>query len=55
MKVYGNFMTDRAKIIIENKDKSGVYCLVNKINLNIYVGSSIHLSSRMKNYLNNTF
>jgi len=34
---------------------SGVYCLVNKINGHYYVGSSINLASRMKNYLNNTF
>jgi group I intron endonuclease len=37
------------------KDKSGVYCLVNNINSHSYIGSSINLASRMKNYLNKTF
>jgi group I intron endonuclease len=55
VKVYDNLKFDRIQLLKENKDKSGVYCLVNKINLNIYVGSSINLSSRMKNYLNKTF
>lgn len=53
--VYNNFKEDRACILKEQKDKSGVYCLINKINGHSYVGSSINLSSRMKNYLNNTF
>lgn len=55
IKYYDNLKLDRVKLLKDNKDKSGIYCLVNKINRNIYVGSSINLSSRMKNYLNNTF
>jgi len=42
-------------LIKEQKDKTGVYCLVNLINGNIYIGSSANLSGRMRNYLNNTF
>ena len=53
--VYDNFKEDRFKILNEQKDKSGVYYLINKINNHSYVGSSINLASRMKNYLNNTF
>jgi group I intron endonuclease len=53
--VYDNFKEDRVHILKEQKDKSGVYCLINKINGHSYVGSSINLASRMKNYLNNTF
>ena len=53
--IYNNFKEDRLKILREQKDKSGVYCLINKINNHSYIGSSINLSSRMKNYLNNTF
>src|SRR5690606_11736067 len=53
--LYENFKEDRAQILKEQKDKSGVYCLINKINGHSYVGSSINLASRMKNYLNNTF
>jgi len=32
-----------------------VYLLYNNINGNYYVGSSINIASRMRNYLNNTF
>ena len=53
--VYDNLKEDRVHILKEQKDKSGVYCLINKINGHSYVGSSINLASRMKNYLNNTF
>lgn len=53
--VYDNFKEDRVKILKEQKDKSGIYCLINKINGHSYVGSSINLASRMKIYLNNTF
>jgi group I intron endonuclease len=53
--VYDNFKQDKANILKEQKDKSGVYCLINKNNGHSYVGSSINLASRMKNYLNNTF
>ncbi len=53
--VYDNFKEDKANILKEQKDKSGVYCLINKNNGHSYVGSSINLASRMKNYLNNTF
>ncbi len=52
---YDNFKEDRIFILKAQKDKSGVYCLINKINDHSYVGSSINLASRMKNYLNNTF
>lgn len=52
---YDNFKEDRLNILKEQKEKSGIYCLINKINGHSYVGSSIHLDSRMRNYLNNTF
>jgi group I intron endonuclease len=55
VKVYNNLKEDRALILKDQKGKSGVYCLINKINGHTYVGSSINLASRMKNYLNNTF
>lgn len=51
---YDNIKEDRARILKEQKDKSGVYCLINKINGHCYIGSSAHLSARMKNYLNTT-
>jgi group I intron endonuclease len=53
--IYDDFKEKRADILKGEKDKSGVYCLINKINGHSYVGSSINLASRMKNYLNNAF
>jgi group I intron endonuclease len=53
--IYDSFKDSKSKIIKEQNQKSGVYCIVNKINGNTYVGSSVNLASRMKNYLNTTF
>jgi len=55
IKVYTSLKENKADILKEQKDKSGVYCLVNKINGHTYIGSSINIASRMKNYINNTF
>jgi group I intron endonuclease len=54
VKIY-NLKKDRVQILKEERQKFGVYCLVNNINGHTYVGSSINLASRMRNYLNNTF
>ena len=55
VKVYDNFKEDRINIINEEKGRSGVYFLINKVNNHTYVGSSINLASRMRNYLNKAF
>jgi group I intron endonuclease len=55
IKVYDSLKDDRINILKEQKDKPGVYCLINKINGHSYVGSSSYLASRMRNYLNNSF
>ena len=55
VKVYNSLKQCRVQILKDQKDKGGVYCLINNINGHNYVGSSIHLASRMRNYLNNTF
>lgn len=55
IKIYNNFKEDRLQLINDQKDKTGVYCLVNLINGHIYIGSSVNLAVRMKNYLNTTF
>nr|YP_009543495.1 GIY-YIG endonuclease [Coniothyrium glycines]AYU74385.1 GIY-YIG endonuclease [Coniothyrium glycines] len=55
VKVYNNLKEDRLNILKEQRNKSGVYCLINKVNGHSYVGSSIHLDSRMRNYLNKSF
>ena len=51
-KVYENFKEDRIIIVKEEKGRSGVYLLINKVNNHTYVGSSTNLASRMRNYLN---
>jgi len=55
LKVYNNFKEKRLQLIKDQKDKTGVYCLVNLINGNTYVGSSVNLAVRMRNYLNTSF
>nr|AYP41335.1 GIY-YIG endonuclease [Hirsutella thompsonii] len=52
---YTNFKENRSQILKQLKDKSGVYLLVNNINGHTYVGSSVYLAARMKNYLNTAF
>ena len=54
-KVYENFKEDRVNIVKEEKGRSGVYLLINKVNNQTYVGSSTNLASRMRNYLNKAF
>ena len=54
IKVYSNLKGDRLNIYKEQKGKSGIYCLINNINENCYIGSSINLASRMVNYLSNS-
>jgi len=39
LKMYKNFKEDKAIILNEQKDKSGVYCLVNNINDHVYIFS----------------
>ena len=39
-------------ILNENKGKSGIYMLTNKITKKIYIGQSKDLSNRFKNYFN---
>ena len=59
VKVYENFKEYRVNILKEQRDKSGgragLYCLINKVNGHSYVGSSMNLASRMRNYLNKAF
>ena len=54
-KVYNNLKQEKFQILKDQKDKCGVYCLINNTNGHAYVGSSINLASRIRNYLNNTF
>lgn len=49
---HGNADTDKLKICLDNKGKSGIYCISNLINGKKYVGSSVDLQRRFKQYLN---
>jgi len=51
-KVYENISDMKKDILNENKGKSGIYMLTNKITTDIYIGQSINISNRFKNYLN---
>lgn len=52
IKRYNSLKGERLQIIRDQKNKTGVYMLINNINGHNYVGSSINLAGRMKNYLN---
>ncbi len=52
VKTYTNVLSMKKLIMLENQNKSGIYRWVNKLTGDIYVGQSINLSARFKNYLN---
>lgn len=53
--IYENADLDKDRIIRENNGKSGVYRRVNRVNGNSYIGSSVNLSIRFRNYFNYSF
>ena len=55
VKIYENLKEDRVNLLAESSGKSGVYYLINNVNGHTYVGSSINLANRMRNYLNVSF
>jgi group I intron endonuclease len=52
IKVYENALDMRKDILNENKDKSGIYMITNKLTGDIYIGQSKNISNRFKNYFN---
>jgi group I intron endonuclease len=52
IKIYEDLSKMRKNILNENKGKSGIYMLTNKLNNKIYIGQSSDISNRFKNYLN---
>jgi excinuclease UvrABC nuclease subunit len=52
VKFYKNVFDMKKDILNENKSKSGIYMLTNNITKKIYIGLSIDLSNRFKNYFN---
>nr|AVP25176.1 putative GIY-YIG homing endonuclease [Pertusaria plittiana] len=47
---YDNADEDKRNILADNRNKSGIYRWINKINGNTYIGSSINLAVRMYTY-----
>ena len=52
VKVYENAYNMKKDILKENKGKSGIYMLINKLTKDIYIGQSIDISKRFRNYFN---
>jgi len=52
IKVYENVFDNRKDILKENKGTSGIYMLTNKLTNDIYIGQSVDISKRFKNYFN---
>jgi len=48
--IFMELLLDRRKINLETKNKTGIYCWVNKTNGNTYVGSGHSLYKRISNY-----
>jgi group I intron endonuclease len=51
-KVYDDAYSMKKVIFDENKGKSGIYMLTNKLTGHMYIGQSIDISKRFKNYFN---
>lgn len=47
---YNNLLEDKHAILNTNKGKSGIYRLVNKVTNETYIGSTINITQRLKNY-----
>ena len=52
VKKYANADLEKKKILEENKEKSGVYCWRNLVNGKMYIGSSVDLGTRFRQYFN---
>jgi group I intron endonuclease len=48
--VYSNAEADKARIIADNKGKTGIYLWLNNINRKSYIGSAVNLSRRLNDY-----
>ena len=47
---FENVKDEKRNIYKQLKGKSGVYLFINKINQNLYVGSSLNLTKRMSSH-----
>lgn len=51
-KIYGNSLSNKDKILKENKDKCGIYRWISSTNNYSYIGSSINITKRLRRYYN---
>lgn len=52
IKLYENSLDMKKDILKDNENKSGIYMWTNKLTNDIYIGQSIDISKRLKNYFN---
>lgn len=52
---YSDPESEKASILRENRGKSGIYMWKNKVNGKTYVGSSVDLTKRLRNYFNTSY
>lgn len=52
---YSNAYEERIKIFQQNRNKSGIYLWTNTVSGKSYVGSSINLSRRIRDYFNKSY
>ena len=50
IKIYSNAEADKAQILSDNQNKSGIYRWVNNLNTKKYVGSGLNLAKRLRSY-----
>jgi group I intron endonuclease len=50
VKIYENADTMKRQMSLENKGKSGIYRWINTLNGKTYIGSSVNISRRLKDY-----
>jgi group I intron endonuclease len=53
--VYSNANTDKSTILLDNKNRTGIYQWTHKESGKIYVGSAVNLSKRLNNYFNENY
>ncbi len=53
--LYPDAYLNKSIILKDNKNKAGVYRWVNKVNNNSYIGSSVNLNQRLRNYFTFSF
>lgn len=55
VKYYDNAEEFKSAILLDNKDKSGIYKWENKISGEFYVGSAVNLKKRMSGYYRESY